>query len=275
MGGGPSNATSQTTTSIPAWLMPVAQQFLGTGINLTSPGNPLAAPGGLGKGSPGAATLAPYDPAMNVSVAPFNSTQTGAMDYLTRGAAPASAGLAGNAAGNLNATLSGDFLNPGTNPYLDATYNAAARNTTNQYTNAIAPMSAVNAMQAGVSGGTADQQNQAFNRFNLGQNLSDLAAQIYGGNYAQERTRQLQAAQLVPSTQGALNQPGATGLAVGGLQQGQTQAGLDASTRNAVSQTQWPYQLTSFLASLAGQAGGGTGTTTSVGPNPGASKGLL
>lgn len=274
MGGGPSTATSQTTTSMPAWLQPIAQQILGTGLNTATPGNPLAAPGAMGPGSPGGTTLAPYNPAMNVQVAPQNATQTGAMNYLTGGAAPAAAGLAGGEAGMLGSTIAGNYLNPGTNPYLDATYNAAARGLTNQYQMATAPGAAVAAQQAGVSGGSADQQNQAFNRFNLGTNLSDLAAQIYGGNYAQERTRQLQAANLVPAAQGALVQPGATGLAVGGLQQGQTQAQLDASTRNAVSQTQWPYQLVSFLASLGQQAGSGTGQTVSVGPSPNAAKGL-
>ena len=40
---------------------------------------------------------------------------------------------------------------------------------------------------------------------------------------------------------------------------GQAQAQADAATRNAISSTTWPYQLLSFLASLSGQAGGGTG----------------
>ncbi len=274
MGGGPSNVSSSTTTSLPTWLQPIMQGVLGTGAGIVSPGSQFAKPGGLGPGSPGAQALAPYDPAMNVSVAPFTGTQTGAMNYLTGAAAPASAGLAGNEAANLNSTLSGNFLNPDTNPYIKSTYDAASRGLVNQYQMATAPGAMVSAQQAGVAGGSADQQNQAFNRFNLGTNLADLAAQIYGGNYAQERTRQLQAAQLTPSAQGALAQPGALGLAVGGLQQGQSQAERDAATRNAVSATQWPYQTLSYLASLAGQAGGGTGTTTALGPNPNASKGL-
>lgn len=274
MGGGPSNVPSSTTTSLPAWIQPIAQQYLQTGLGLVSPGNPLSAPGGLGTGTPGAANLGQYNPAMNVNVAPFTPAQMGGMNYLTGAAAPVSANLAGTNAGMLGATESGAYLGPGANPWLDQTYGAASRGLVNQYLMATAPSAMVGAQQGGVGGGSADRQNQAFNRFNLGTNLSDLATNIYGQNYQLERTRQLQAANLVPGAQGALVQPGAIDLSVGAQQQGQQQAQLDAATRNAIAKQQYPYQLLSFLASLSGQAGGGTGTTSATGPNPNSSKGF-
>lgn len=89
-------------------------------------------------------------------------------------------------------TIGGGYLNA--NPYLDAMYGNAARAMTDQYKMATAPSLMAQAQKGGVGGGSAAQEQQAYNQFNLGQNLSGLASNIYGQNYATERAAQEAAA---------------------------------------------------------------------------------
>lgn len=83
-------------------------------------------------------------------------------------------------------TLDGGFLN--SNPYIDATYNMAA-----------------DKVKAGVGSQFegAGRYGSGANQDVLGQNLGNLATQIYGGNYNQERQRQQEALGMAPMMQGA------------------------------------------------------------------------
>jgi hypothetical protein len=231
---------SQTTQALPPWALPYAQGFLGKANDLSN---------------------TPYNPNVEQGLAPFNPTQQAGLNYLTDTAAP-SATLAGSGINQLQSTLAGNYLSPESNPYIDATYNAAARNAVNQYTNAIGPGNIVSAQQGGVAGGSADVQNQALSQFNLGQNLTDLAAQMFGANYAGERQIQAQAPNQIGALQGALAQPGQQLLGAGTLQQGQQQAGMDVSTGNALLRQQYPFTLNSYLGNAIGTATGGGGQAT-------------
>jgi len=80
---------------------------------------------------------------------------------------------------NIQDTISGRYLDPASNPYLSNTYDYAARQITPR----------VNSIfEAGGRYGSGAHQGV------LGQNLSDLANNIYGTNYQNERTRQFAAA---------------------------------------------------------------------------------
>jgi hypothetical protein len=79
----------------------------------------------------------------------------------------------------LQNTISGQYLDPATNPYLNQTYDAAARQITPR----------VNSLFE-ASGRYGSGAHQGV----LGQTLSDLGTNIYGGNYNNERARQLAAA---------------------------------------------------------------------------------
>lgn len=87
--------------------------------------------------------------------------------------------------GLYNQTLNGDFLN--NNPYIDATFNRAADQVQSRVASQFAG--------AGRYGSGANQQV-------MGQNLNDLATQIYGGNYNQERARQQEALGMSSMMQG-------------------------------------------------------------------------
>jgi hypothetical protein len=85
----------------------------------------------------------------------------------------------------LSQTNAGGFLN--SNPWLDRTYEMGAR----------AVMPGINATFGGANRTGSNAHTTA-----LGQGLGDLATGIYGGNYQQERGRQLQAASLSPALAG-------------------------------------------------------------------------
>lgn len=243
---------SSTQQSLPSWALPAAQKILATGEGLIQPG----ADNGHGYEQP----QAPSD--LYQQVAGFDPAQILGMNYLTNQAAGGQADLANAGSSQLQQTLAGMYMNPESNPYLENTYQAAARGLTNEYQMATAPSLLAQAQQYGVAGGSANDMQRQYQQFQLGQSLSDLAANIYGGNYQNERNRQAQAVGQVGAAQGALASPGQTLLGVGTLGQGQTQAELDASTANAALREEYPYKKLSYLANLLGAATTGGGQVT-------------
>ena len=107
--------------------------------------------------------------------------------------------LLGPAQAEMGKTISGQYLMPGANPYLDATFNQAAKGVTDQYLNTVQPRTDALFNGPGSMGkNTAFQQMTARNQYGLGDNLSNLATNIYGGNYQTERGRQFGAAGAAP-----------------------------------------------------------------------------
>lgn len=102
-----------------------------------------------------------------------NPYQTQAYDLMAQRAIGGSP-LLGAANNQLLGTLRGDYLNA--NPYLDQTFQQAARG--------IVPNINSTFSLAGRYGSNAHQTA-------LGSGLADLATNIYGGNYQQERGRQM------------------------------------------------------------------------------------
>lgn len=82
-----------------------------------------------------------------------------------------------------NATLSGAFLSPDSNPYLKQNVNTALD----------AVQSRVNSQFSGNNYGSSANQET------LTRNLADTAAQMYGQNYTNERNNQMQAMGLTPT----------------------------------------------------------------------------
>ena len=108
-----------------------------------------------------------------------------------------SPGLA--AAKNMNQrTVEGDYLSPDSNPYLSQTYDAAAQGVTRNFQESVMPtLNSRFAMGRTQQDAGGNAQTAAMGRAQneLGQNLGNLATGIYGGNYQQERGRQMQAGQ--------------------------------------------------------------------------------
>lgn len=153
-------------------------------------------------------------------------------------------------------TAQGGFLNA--NPYLDATYDTAAQKVTDTFNKSVMPSINSTFSGAGRFGSNAQREAIGGATGKLGESLSGLANQIYGGNYQSERDRMLGATSgLAGVTQAGIgNEFGAADLANRGYF-----GGLDAKSQAA-------GQLNTNVGTAlggAGQYGGlfdtGTGRT--------------
>lgn len=177
------------------------------------------------------------------TVTPFASETEEALgqraDLARQGFAPQQA-----AAQQLGQTIAGDYLSPETNPFLRETFNQAA--------DVIQPRLSGMFSAGGRYGSGAHQEE-------LGRTLGNLATNIYGGNYQQERGRQLQSTFAAPSF--ALSRfSDADQLAkVGQEREGLGQAQLsDAIARFNFGQTQPQQKLAQYSGLLQGAPGGET-----------------
>lgn len=286
-GSGPSQTTQKTTNSLPPWATPTAQNTLTEAANYY-----------LGN------TAFPQGAAQ--SVAPWSQDQIYGMGLTENATTPANAianqgintltGIANNgmgaASGLIQDTLSGKYLDPNSNPYLKATYDAAAKGVTSEYQDSVAPSlmaegeTASGGGPGALAGSSGFNQAQSNNEYVLGETLNNLATNIYGGNYQQERSRQMQAgglaeqgvsnqlsaAGLIPSTQSALYTPANELTASGAAQQQQAQNILNTTSQNARDSALWPGQQFQGLANILATLAGNAGSQVTVGPNPQASK---
>lgn len=153
-----------TQVKPPDYQLPYLQGSIQNAQNLYQDGGPLYYPGN---------TVAPFAPQQEQA---FSLTQQRALN---------GSPVTNTAQGYSTDVLSGKYLN--SNPYLDRTFNQAATATQNQISSEFA--------RSGRNVGAAEPIRA--------QQLNDLATQIYGGNYDQERMRQQQ---LIPYATGLANQ---------------------------------------------------------------------
>lgn len=107
--------------------------------------------------------------------------------------------LLGPATAEYGRTITGGYLSPDSNPYLRQTFDSAAKGVTDAYSNVVQPRTDSMFFGPGSMGGnTAYGQQVQQNQVGLARGLSDLATNIYGGNYQQERQRQFGAAGAAP-----------------------------------------------------------------------------
>lgn len=214
----------------------------------------------------GGKPFAPYN-FPDQQVAGINPTEQAGLNLTTQmGEQEASA--ESGAPQQISDTLSGKYLDPATNPWLNKTFNEAAQQQTNAYETGIAPSEMTGAIQAGAFGGSADAEARAGNEFNYGQDLSNLATQIYGGNYQQERQNQLDTLGNLGKINLGLAQPGEQVMGAGGFEQSQAQNELQAQYENAYARAAFPYQLLSmYTGGIEGIGSqGGTSFTQESGP---------
>lgn len=148
-------------------------------------------------------------------------------------------------------TIQGDYMRPGSNPFLDQTYGLAS----------------------GRVAGDVDKRAALLGRTGSGAHLSSvggalggLANQIYGQNYQQERDRQMQAISQAPgfaaSEYGDIDRL----LGFGGQRQSQAQQELQAAMDQYSEMEQLPFKnVSNFLQLLSSGNWGGT-TTTKTSP---------
>lgn len=203
-GSSPSNVTTTNTTSLPSWLNTANQFGAGQAQQLYQKGGPQYYPG---------STVAPLSSIQEQYLTSANNLGTGGNPTL------------GAANGYTQNVLDGNYLNPDSNPYLASTFNNAANAVQNRVSSEFG--------QAGrnIEASTPVQNDQ----------MNQLATQIYGGNYQNERNLQQQAAANTPGLNASnLANLGAVGQA-GALEQQQAQNYITGAQNAWNYNQQLPY----------------------------------
>ena len=142
----------------------------------------------------------------------------------------AGGGVIGEAENQMNATLSDKYLNAESNPWLGGMYDAAASKMGRHFNESV--VSGLNSRFAmgrtqQDRGGNAQTAAMGRAQSELAGGLGDLANNMYGGAYNQERGRQMQAMQMAPQMEQAGYLGGQMMRGVGAEKQGQNQKLLD------------------------------------------------
>lgn len=159
--------------------------------------------------------------------------------------------LVSQAQNQLGATISGQYLNPGTNP----AWAPMAQRITDAYSTGTAAQTDAAAARANALGGSGYNQQTQLNQRSLGDSLAGLAGNLYNT----ERGNQLNALGMAPGLQTA-NISQLAG--VGGAQDAYAQAKLGAAQQAYMS----PWSNLQMYKDLISGTGGGTSTTNAQQP---------
>ncbi|TXH46564.1 MAG: hypothetical protein E6Q97_29300 [Desulfurellales bacterium] len=152
----------------------------------------------------------------------------------------------------LTNTISGQYLDPSSNPYLRQTYDQAANRMADAYSRGTASQTMSQFARGGAFGGSAMQETQAANNRAFGDSLADLGSQIYGGNYQQERGRQLQAMTMAPQFANQRYVDAAALAGIGQQKQAYDQSVLDMNKQDWDNANQYGMQQLQMLMPAAG-----------------------
>lgn len=175
---------------------------------------------------------------------PFSNATNDALNAVEARARGGSS-LLDTARSQMEATARGDFLKPDSNPYLQGQYNAAVRPMVENFQTAIAPGIASSALTKGRYGSQAYNNQQAQAQDTLGRNLGEVATNLWGQNYQNERSRMATAAAAAPEFAQADYADAAQLANVGAAREGQ--AGLEL--QDAINR--WNFNEQAPWANLA------------------------
>lgn len=225
MGGG-GGGSSSTVTEIPAELKPLASRYTTEATKMFD---------------------TPYQAYEGQRYAAMNPLQTGGIS-LTANRALSGDALMNAGYSNVQDTLSGKFMDPESNPWLrqntQTAMDQAMGNINSQFN------------RPGAFGSTA-HQGVAANQ------LGNIAAQMYGQNYANERQNQLAAWSAAPTFGNMAYQNAAQLMNAGQIMQDEQQKGLDWKLQQFQEQQDYPYKNLAAASGVFGSNLGGTSKTTS------------
>jgi hypothetical protein len=107
----------------------------------------------------------------------------------------------GDAFGNFQSTMRGDYMNPDSNPWLQANAQKAMGDISNAYRMGTKPQTDAAFSRAGAFGGSAWNSAVNNNERTLADSLGNTANQFYGQNYLNERNNQMQGLNMLPTMQ--------------------------------------------------------------------------
>lgn len=175
--GNPTSLTSTSSTSLPAYLQPYAQDYAQrASMFATSPTTKYGGPLGADITGDQNASYQQYRNISNYNNPVNSAGSTALLD-----------------------TINGRYLNPQSNPYLQQTYDLAANRMADAYARGTGASTNAAFGSSGSFGGSAHQEMVQANNRAFGDSLANLGNQIFGGNYQAERARQDNASQFAPT----------------------------------------------------------------------------
>lgn len=242
MGGSSAPDHTTTTTELPQWAQPYAQQLLNRGANLSNQNMPVYT---------------------GQRTADMNGMQTAGMNMIQQRAQNGSP-VVNAGQQNLTDTLNGTYLNSG-NPYLSKAIDAASQDVTRNYDAAVNGTDA-NFARSGAFGGSAWQQAQQGNAHELANTLGNLSTNMHMQDYGQERQNQIGAQQTALAYGAQPYMDAQQLMGAGATQFGYDQQKLTDAQNLFNEQAQSPYKSLDVLANTIRGAVGGGGTITQTGP---------
>lgn len=198
----------------------------------------------------------PLDYYPGQTVSNFSNPTRNAMDMYRQNAYQ-NTGQANALNQQMTGTLGGDYLN--SNPYLDRMMDSASRGMTRAFREGTAPSIGAQFDSAGRYGSGLYQNMQGTAQDELARGLGETAGNIYGQNYANERSNQMRAAALAPSTIPMNDYAASQLLNVGNMQDAQQQRNINAQRdRWDFNQNRGWDNLARYGSAVSGQYGGMT-----------------
>lgn len=193
----------------------------------------------------------PYQQYGGDRLANFSGEQNQAMNMIAQRATQGDPTMKAGA-GMVQNTLNGQYMDPNSNPYLKGTYDAMAGRMADAYARGTGAQTMAQFNNAGAYGGSAMQEVQKANNTAFADSLGQLANQVYGDNYQQERSRQLQAGLMAPTYGNQVYTDAAALQGVGAQKQAQDQAKLDMNYGDWQNAKNWGYSGYDMLSGLTG-----------------------
>lgn len=228
-GGGGDSGKSTTKTEIPEELKPLAKAYTSKALDLSKQ------------------QYQPYN--INMRFAPLNADQNSALDKIISRAKTGSATI-NNAESQLNNIIAGG----NTNPYLDQMVSKAQDSVRSQFN--------TGAVNSGSFGNSGLQEQFA-------QNLGDVATNMYGQAYDQDRARQMQGIGMAQQFGNQAYTDANQMLQAGQVRQDYNQQALDYLYQDYQARQDLPYKQ---LAAMAGVFGSGLGQSSTTKTSGGGGK---
>jgi len=207
----------------------------------------------------------PYQPYGGQTTAQLNPYQTAGIDAQAARAMQGSP-VSNAAAGELTKTLSGGYLN--SNPYLDATVQAAQGDLTRGYNESIVPQQNAMRARSGSFGNSGVEQAIGTQNNDFTRQLGNISTSIRGTDYGNERSRMVGAIGQAPAIANQDYLDAEALQRAGGFYQGQEQRNLtDAYGRFQEAQA-YPKEQLATLGRGVGMNFGTSSTSTGPGSNP-------
>ena len=238
-GGSGGGGTSTTQQNIPDELKPLATKYASDAINLSN--QQWQGYGGQ-------------------RYADMNTTQNLGIGMIQDRALNGSQTI-GNAENALNQNIMGGQ----TNPYLDSLVSKAQGSVADQFNNMTKPQTESAMANSGSFGNAGLNQLMQNQQKAAGQQMGDIASQMYGSAYETDKKRQMQSIGMAPQFGNMAYQDAGQLINAGNMQQDQAQQGLDFNYSQFQDWQNDPYKKLAAMSGVFGSFPGQSSTTTSSG----------